>query len=56
MTPRDDPDWAASGATLPSWWAPPRDAILQPPKPEITLSAVILYHAAEHDIEPEAAG
>jgi hypothetical protein len=47
---------AASGATLPSWWAPPRDAILQPPKPEITPSAAILHLTAEHDIEPEAAG
>jgi hypothetical protein len=56
MTARDDPDWAASGATLPSWWAPPRDAILQPPKPEITPWAVILHLAVGHDIEPEAAG
>jgi hypothetical protein len=56
MTPRDDPDWAASGATLPSWWAPQRDAILQPPKPEITPPATILHLAAEHDTEPEAAG
>jgi hypothetical protein len=56
MTPRDDPDWAASGATLPSWWAPHPDAILQPPKPEITPSPTILHLAAEHDIEPEAAG
>ena len=33
-----------------------RDAILQPPKPEITPSAKILQLAAEHDIEPEAGG
>jgi len=32
------------------------DAILQPPKPEITPSARILQLAAEHDIEPEAGG
>jgi hypothetical protein len=32
------------------------DAILQPPKPEITPSAEILQLAAEHDIEPEAGG
>jgi hypothetical protein len=30
------------------------DAILQPPKPEITPSAKISQRAAEHDIEPEA--
>ena len=41
---------------LPSWWAPRRDAILQPPKPQITPSAKILQLAAEHDTEPEAAG
>jgi hypothetical protein len=29
---------------------------LQPPKPEIIPSATILQLAAEHDIEPEAAG
>ena len=32
------------------------DAILQPPKPQITPSAEILQLAAEHDIEPEAGG
>ena len=31
-----------------------QDAILQPPKPEITPSARIFQLAAEHDIEPEA--
>ena len=36
--------------------APGQDAILQPPKPEITPSARILQLAAEHDIEPEAGG
>ena len=55
VMPRDDLDWAAFGGTLPSWWAPRRDAILQPPKREITPSARILELAAEHDIEPEAA-
>jgi hypothetical protein len=56
MTPRNDPDWAALGDTLPSWWAPHPDAILRPPKPEITPSAKILQLAAEHDIELEAGG
>jgi conjugative relaxase-like TrwC/TraI family protein len=54
MTPREDPDWATLGDTLPSWWAPRPGAILRPPKPEITPSAKILQLAAEHDIEPEA--
>jgi hypothetical protein len=35
---------------------PGQDAILQPPKPEITPSDRILQLAAEHDIEPEAGG
>ena len=56
MMPGDDMDWAALGGTLPTRRVPRRDAILQPAKPEITPSATILQHAAEHDIEPEAAG
>ena len=56
MTPREDPGCAALGDTLPSWWAPHQDAILRPPKPEITPSAKILQLAAEHDIEPEPGG
>ena len=35
---------------------PGQDAILQPPRPEITPSARILQLAAEYDIEPEAGG
>jgi hypothetical protein len=32
-----------------------RDAILQPPKPQITPSMTIPQLAADHDTEPEAA-
>jgi hypothetical protein len=39
-------------AFCPRW----QDAILQPPKPQIIPSEVILQFAAEHDIEPEAGG
>jgi integrase len=56
MTPRKDLDGAALGDTLPSWWAPRLDAILRPPKPEITPPAKILQLAAEQDIELEAGG
>jgi hypothetical protein len=56
LLPGDDPDWSAFSGSSPSWWAPRRGAILQPPKPEISPSATILQLAAEHDIEPEAAG
>jgi len=38
---------------LPAWRASDRDAILQPPKPEITPSARILQLAAEHIAEPD---
>ena len=54
MTPGEDPDWADLGETFPPGGRRSRDAILQPPKPEITPSARILQLAAEHDTEPEA--
>ena len=56
MTPREDPDWAALGDTVPTWWAPRPDPILRPPTPEITPSATVLQLAAYHDIEPEPCG
>jgi hypothetical protein len=49
-TTRDNPGEASPASRTP--W---RDAILQPPKPQITPSAEILV-AAEHDIEHEAGG
>jgi hypothetical protein len=56
LNERQDPDWARLGQTLPSWWAPRRDAILQPPQPQITPTATIPELTAECDISPEAAG
>ena len=53
--PSEDPDWDDLGDAFPSWNPPGRDAILQPPKPQITPSARILQLAAERDTEPEAA-
>ena len=53
--PSEDPDWDDLGEAFPAWRAPGRDAILQPPKPQITPSARILQLAAEHDTSPEAA-
>jgi hypothetical protein len=55
MVPSQDPDWADLGEAFPAWRALGRDAILQPPKPEITPSTTILQLAAGHDTEPEAA-
>jgi hypothetical protein len=51
-----DPDWNGLSEGLPTLWASHPDAILQPPKPEITPAARILELAAEHDTEPEAGG
>ena len=53
--PSEDPDWEDLGEAFPARQAPGRDAILQPPKPQITPSARILQLAAERDTEPEAA-
>jgi hypothetical protein len=55
LTPNEGPDWADLGETFPSWKALGRDAILQPPKPQITPSTKILRLAAERDTECEAA-
>jgi hypothetical protein len=55
MVPSEDPDWGHLGEAFPAWQAPGRDALLQPPKPQIMPSATILALAAERDTEPEAA-
>ena len=52
--PGEDLTWANLGEASPASRTPWRDAILQPPRPQITPSAEILELAAEHDIEPEA--
>ena len=51
----EDPGWSGLGEIWPSWWAPRRDAILQPPKPQIIPSTWILQLAVERNAEPEAA-
>jgi hypothetical protein len=55
MVPGEDPDWGDLGEAFPAWRAPGRDAILQPPKPQITPSAKILLLIQERATEPEAA-
>jgi hypothetical protein len=55
MVPSEDPDWDDLGEAFPSWTPPGRDAILQPPKPQITPAARILQLAAERDTSHEAA-
>ena len=56
LVPGEDATRANLGEASPASRPPWRDAILQPPKPQITPSAEILQLAAEHDIEPEAGG
>jgi len=51
-----DLDLADQTEAFAAWQTPWQDAILQPPKPEITPSPRIPQRAAEHDTEPEAAG
>jgi hypothetical protein len=51
----EDLDWAGLGETSRSPRAPYHDATLQPPKPQITLSATIPRLALERDADHEAA-
>jgi hypothetical protein len=56
LIPGDDASRGNPGEASAASRTPWRDAILQPPKPQITPSAGILELAAEHDIEHEAGG
>jgi hypothetical protein len=53
--PSEDPGYRDLGQTFPPWPGPARDAILQPPKPEIRPSPQVLQRAADRDADPEAA-
>ena len=53
--PSEDPDYGDLGQAFPPWPGPARDAILQPPKPEIRPSSHVLQRAAERDADREAA-
>ena len=53
--PAEDPDYGDLGHAFPPWPAPARDAILQPPKPEITPSPPILQRVMDRDADLEAA-
>ncbi len=55
MIPAEDPDYGDLGQAFPPWPAGARDAILQPPKPEIQPSARILERAMDRDLDMEAA-
>ena len=53
--PSQDPGYGNLGQAFPPWPGPARDAILQPPKPEIWPSPQVLERAADRDADPEAA-
>ncbi|MBV8506933.1 MAG: AAA family ATPase, partial [Alphaproteobacteria bacterium] len=53
--PSEDPGYGDLGQAFPPWPRPARDAILQPPKPEIVPSPQVLQRAADRDADPEAA-
>jgi hypothetical protein len=53
--PSEDPDYGDLGQAFPPWPGPARDAIVQPPKPEIRPSPQVLQRAADRDADPEAA-
>ena len=53
--PAADPDYEDLGAAFPTWTASRRDAILQPPKPEIQPSTLVLERVADRDADWEAA-
>jgi hypothetical protein len=53
--PSEDPDYGDLGQAFPPWPGPARDAILQPPKPEIRPSPQVLQRAADRDADREAA-
>ena len=53
--PAEDPDYEDLGPAFPAWAGPDRDAILQPPKPQIQPSPQILERAAGRDLDMEAA-
>jgi hypothetical protein len=53
--PSKDPDYGDLGQAFPVWSGRGKDAILQPPKPEIRPSARVLERAADRDRYIEAA-
>jgi hypothetical protein len=55
MIPAEDPDYEDQGPAFPTWTGTAKDAILQPPKPEIQPSPRILERVTDRDLDREAA-
>jgi hypothetical protein len=45
MVPTEDPDYGYDGEAWPAYQRPDRDAVLQPPKPELQPSQKVIEHA-----------
>jgi hypothetical protein len=54
MIPAEDPDYGDLGQAFPAWTGSSREAILQPPKPQIRPSARVLERAADREADIEA--
>ena len=54
MVPSEDPEYGDLGQAFPSWTGRSKDAILQPPKPEIRPSSRVLERALDRDADREA--
>ncbi len=55
MIPSEDPDYGDLGQAFPAWSRRSKDAILQPPKPEIRPSQRVLERITNRDWDAEAA-
>jgi hypothetical protein len=53
--PAQDPDYEDLGPAFPAWTGTRTDAILQPPRPEISPSPRVLDRIPEEDLDMEAA-
>ena len=53
--PSQDPGYGDLGLSFPAWTGPGRDAILQPPKPEIPPSPQLLQRVMHRETGWEAA-
>jgi AAA domain/TrwC relaxase len=54
MTPAEDPDYENLGPAFPAWTGADRDAILQPPRPQIQPLPQVLERAVDRELHMEA--
>ncbi len=54
MIPAEDPDYGDLGQAFRTWTGSSREAILQPPKPQIRPPARVLERAADREADIEA--